>query len=352
MPTVDGGIAAAVMMSGGCGTSVGAAQGGAKVVWAANHAPWCIDLHNANEALWPDCEAVCQDLHLFNHARMADHDILLASPVCRVNSSASRPARARAAKAEKSRDPDKRQHGAKLASSHNSMGALPWAVMDALEVNRPRYFVLENVVEWAKEWPLYDLFLRMLRRLGYKVTQQVLDAKFFPIDPEDPSRYVPQERVRLFVIGTLGSKAIRFRQPRPKAGWKPTAVLDFIDWHEGEWLPFSEARGAKLRAQLERAHRAFDGGPAFVNTVDGRPIYDARTEHLRTLTTQDQYRWVYRGRFKRPAPRETFRLMAFPEDFVIPPHIRAKRTKAYAMAGDAVSPPVMRAIVEHIQRVA
>src|SRR5690606_3268860 len=38
----------AVMMSGACGTSVGAWQADVSVVWAANHEPRCIELHDAN----------------------------------------------------------------------------------------------------------------------------------------------------------------------------------------------------------------------------------------------------------------------------------------------------------------
>lgn len=76
---------AAVMMSGACGASIGARQAGARVVWAANHMPRCIEMHEDNFP--PDeCDNICQDLHLFNHAKMARHDILLASPVCRVTS--------------------------------------------------------------------------------------------------------------------------------------------------------------------------------------------------------------------------------------------------------------------------
>lgn len=340
-----GDLDTAVMMSGACGSSIGARQGGARVVWAANHVQRCIDIHEDNFP--PDeCESVCQDLHLFNHAKMARHELLLASPVCRVNSSASRPARAKAAAAAKAKDPGKRKLGSPLASSHNSMGALPWAVMDALEVNRPRYFALENVSEWATEWPLYDLFIRMLRRLGYKITQQVLDARDFELDA---GRFVPQQRERLFVIGTLGRKPIRVRPPKHPSTWRPTPVLDFIDWDGGDWLDFSEAGGDKFRAQLERAHSEFGGGPAFVNTVEHRPIYDARVEPLRTMTTQDQYRWVHRGRFKYPTAREGFNLMGFPADFKVPAHIERHRTIAWAMAGDAVSPPVMRVIVETIR---
>jgi DNA (cytosine-5)-methyltransferase 1 len=338
-------INTAVMMSGACGTSIGAAQGGARIVWAANHMPRCMEMHEDNFP-FPDCENVCQDLHLFNHAKMPLHDLLLASPVCRVNSPASRPARAKAAESAKAKDPAKRRQGAPLASSHNSMGALPWAVMDALEVNRPRYFVIENVWEWASEWPLYDLFLRMLRRLGYKITQQVLDAADFGLGD---GRSVPQHRERLFVIGTLARKPIRVRAPKRPAAWKPTPILNFIDWDDGEWMPFSQAGGDKFREQLRRAHREFKGGPAFVNTVEHRPIYDATTEPLRTMTTQDQYRWVRRGRFKYPTAREGFNLMGFPRSFKIPPNIERHRTIAWAMAGDAVSPPVMRVIVETIR---
>lgn len=304
---------AAVMFSGGAGTSIGARQAGARIVWAANHSPACVAVHASN---FPDCNNVCQDLHLFNHAAMDEHDILLASPVCRGNSSAARPARA------KSR---------KIQSAHNAMRALAWSVIDAAEVNRPPWIVVENVPEF-RQWELFDIWLKALRRLGYRLTVQTLTATAWG---------VPQARERLFVIGHLGARPLRVRDPAAD----PPPMQDAIDWSEKQaWLPFSACRFPKARAQLERADHDFGGAKSFVQLVTGRPVFPG-TEPLRTMTTQDQVRFVYRGRFRYPTAEDAFALMGFPSDYVLP---EVGRTIAWAMAGDAVCPPVMRGIVERI----
>lgn len=273
---------AAVFFSGAAGTSIGARDAGAEVVFAANHSPVCVAVHAAN---FPNAANVCQDLHLFNHAAMPVHDILLASPVCRASSSASRPARAKA-----KADPVSRAKAAALASAHNSMRALPWAIIDALEVNRPQRFVLENVKEFATEWELYRDFLRLLRRLGYKLSEHLLNAIAFG---------VPQDRLRLFVVGTMGRRPIRIREPKQ---WAPRPMHDFVDWDGGEWLDFDECQHPKMREQLSQAHAALRGRhPGFIQLVGHRPVWPS-TEPLGTMTRQDQFRWVHRGRY-RTLPR-------------------------------------------------
>lgn len=327
----SGGPRTVVMFSGAAGSSIGARDGGADIVAGVNHNAVCVAVHAAN---FPEAQNIQQDLHLYNHAALPYHDGLIASPVCRANSSASRPARAKAAKAAKDKGHSDAAAAARLASAHNAYGALPWAVMDSLEVNRPRWFVIENVEEWA-DWVFFRDFIRMVKRLGYKVTVQCLNSL---------ARGVPQERVRLFMIGTLGRKPIRVTDP---IDYTPAPMRDAVDWDGGEWLDFSEAGGEKMRAQLEKCHATFGGRPSFINLVGHRPVYDAN-DPLRTATRQDQFRWVYRGRFKYPTAKEAFRLMGFPDDYVVTPHVAEHRTVAWQLAGDAVCPPVMRGIVETI----
>jgi DNA (cytosine-5)-methyltransferase 1 len=325
---------AAVFFSGAAGTSVGARQAGADVVAAYNHNPVCVAVHAAN---FPDCENVCQDLHLANYAAAPVHDVLLASPVCRANSKASQPARARAAAEATGQGRSPESAAAQLAAAHNAYRALPWSVVDACEVNRPRFVVIENVPEFV-DWVFFADWLRMLRRLGYKLTQQCLNARAWG---------VPQDRERLFVVGSLG-KPIRVRDPKPD---KPAAMQGAVDWHGGDWLPFSACPGEKAREQLERAHREFKGAQSFVALVGHRPVYSA-SEPVRTMTRQDQIRWVYRGRFRYPTAREAFNLMGFPGDYVIPDEVAERRTVAWQLAGDAVCPPVMRGIVDRLMRAA
>jgi DNA (cytosine-5)-methyltransferase 1 len=324
-----------VFFSGASGSSIGARMAGARVVAGVNHERDCVDVHDAN---FPDSLGICQDLHLYNHASLPLHVGLIASPVCRANSTASQPARAKAAALARLSGCSEAAALAKLASAHNAYGALPWAVMDALEVNRPEWFIIENVDDWS-EWVFFKDFIRMAKRLGYKVSVQLLNSLAWG---------VPQERLRLFMIGTLGRKAIKVRDPKRA---KPAAMHDCVDWDDGEWMDFDECGGPRMREQLSEAHYRLRGGPGFIQLVDGRPISPS-SEPLRTMTRQDQYRWVKGGRFRYPKVREMFRLMGFPNDYVIPPHIESRRTIANAMAGDAVCPPVMRGIVERIRNAA
>jgi DNA (cytosine-5)-methyltransferase 1 len=326
------GPSAVVFFSGAAGSSIGARAAGARVVAGVNHNPLCVAVHAAN---FPEAQNIQQDLHLYNHASLPFHDGLIASPVCRGNSSASRPGRARAAEVARSKGHSDAAAAARLASAHNAYGALPWAIMDSLEVNRPNWFVIENVPE-MRDWIFYRDMLRMARRLGYKVTEQLLDALAWG---------VPQERLRLFIIGTLGPKPIRVRDPR---GVKPRPMHDFVDWDGGEWMSFRSCPGEKARAQLRRADREFKGGPAFIQLVSHRPAFPS-SEPLRTMTRQDQVRWVYKGRYKYPTAREGFNLMGFPGDYVIPDAVAEHRTTAWSMAGDAVCPPVMTGIIERVR---
>lgn len=323
------------MFSGAAGTSVGARQAGARVVWAANHNRLCVDLHAAN---FPECRNVCQDLHLANYAGMDPHDALLASPVCRANSRASQPGRARAAAAARDRGASPEAAEAQLSAAHNAFRALPWSIVDACEVNRPRFLVVENVPEFV-DWVFFRDWLRMLRRLGYKLTTQVLNSLAWG---------VPQDRSRLFVIGTLGAKSIRVQDPKTS---EPAPMHGAIDWDAGDWLPIAACPGEKARAQLRRADREFGGRPAFISLVSHRPVWPS-SEPVRTMTRQDQVRFVYRGRFRYPTARDAFNLMGFPSDYVIPDEVAEHRTIAWAMAGDAVSPPVMRGIIQKISDVA
>jgi DNA (cytosine-5)-methyltransferase 1 len=215
------------------------------------------------------------------------------------------------------------------------MRTLVWSVIDALEVNRPEKFVIENVVEFRDEWMLYKDCIRMIRRLGYRVSEQVLNSEAWS---------VPQARERLFVIGTLGPRSIRVHDPKR---FTPRPMGECVSWGDGEWMPFSEAQGPGMREQLRKAARILGDQPGAILLVSHRPVFTA-DQPLRTMTTKDQFRWVYRKRFRYPTAREAFALMGFPADYVIPDHVAKHRTIAWALAGDAVCPPVMRGIVERI----
>lgn len=298
------------MFSGAAGSSLGAQRAGLRVVWAANHSPLCIATHRAN---FPAAEHVCEDLVRFDHGLMPDHDVLIASPVCRGHSKAGQPGRKR---------------NPKIASRHNRHRATAWSVIDAVEIHRPRLLVIENVPDW-RCWPLYPPWRACLEALGYTLGEALLTA----------SRWgVPQRRERLFVVGLRGNRALApIRDPDvPEPG-----MHDAIDWDAGDWLDFDACDGEAAREQLRHAHRQFRGGPAFVEQVSHRPVRSSR-EPIRTMTTKDQLRLVHRGKYRSPTIREAFNLMGFPRNYILP---EAGRSVASALAGDAVCPPVMEGLL-------
>jgi DNA (cytosine-5)-methyltransferase 1 len=304
------------MFSGAAGSSLGARDAGLRVVWAANHSPLCVATHHAN---FPEAEHVCEDLVRFDHGHMPDHDVLIASPVCRGHSRAGQPGR---------------KHNPKIASRHNRHRATAWSVIDAVEIHRPRVLVIENVPDW-RGWPLYMPWRACLEALGYTLSEALLTA----------SRWgVPQRRERLFVIGlrTARGRPGRWIEGHLRDPDVPEpAMHDAIDWDAGEWLDIDDCEGEAARTQLRRATQQFAGAPAFVEQVSHRPVRSSR-EPIRTMTTKDQLRLVYRGKYRSPTIREAFNLMGFPRDYVLPD---AGRSVATALAGDAVCPPVMAGLL-------
>lgn len=307
---------AAVMFSGAAGSSLGVRLAGGRVVWAANHEPACVELHRAN---FPEAAHVCEDLVRYDHGLMPEHEILVASPVCRGYSRAGRPARA---------------HSQSSASRHNKSRATLWSVIDALEIHQPRAFVVENVSE-IQDWPLFHGWLECVRLLGYTTTVSCLTA----------SRWgVPQRRERLFAVGLRGRSSLG---PLVDPQTAEPGVEHVIDWDAGEWRPFSDCRGKEARPQLERAAAKLRGGIGFALQVDCRPICPA-SEPMHTMTRKlmSQTVLVKGRRYRKPTAREAFRFMGFPDDYVIPESLPVGQL--YEMAGDAVCPPVMRGVFERV----
>ena len=306
----------AVMFSGAAGSSLGVRLAGHRVIWAANHEPACIQLHEAN---FPEAAHVCEDLVRYDHGMMPEHDILVASPVCRGYSTAGRPAR---------------KNSKVSASKHNASRATLWSVIDALEIHQPRAFIVENVPE-IQDWPLFKGWLECVRLLGYTTTVSCLTA----------SRWgVPQRRERLFAVGMRGrSRLGPIVDPQtPEPG-----VESVIDWDAGKWRPFSACPGEEARPQLERAAAELRGGIGFALQVDCRPVRRA-SEPMATMTRKlmSQTMLVKGKLYRKPTAREAFRLMGFPDDYVIPSSI--PKGQLYEMAGDAVCPPVMQGVIERV----
>lgn len=364
------------LFAGAGGTSEGAKRAGMRVVWAGNHWPEAVKVHER----WHSGVAVCQDLQQFNWRALPDHDILWASPACQGHSEAGQPARAR---------------DASLAAEHDQLRATMWAVIAAVLAKMPRAFVVENVrevVEWSvpdvvvatfderaqaqehalvlgaaaprpgptyvvckrksgrfdvvrrgEQGAVFRYWLNFFRMAGYHMTVQVVNAARFG---------TPQNRRRLIVVGHL-EREVRIVEPELQP--EEFATLDgILDFDAGEWTPISKIakrnkKGAwvKLaaRARAQHAHEVFGGEPCWGQHVSHVGAW-ARSPSTpaNTLTTKNQHYLVCGGKYRLWSVPESLQVQGFRPDYLdgVP------RTAALIMAGNAVPPDLARGVLEQV----
>ena len=307
------------IFSGAGGSSAGARAAGVEVVAGVDMCSTAAETFAANfpEALvmTSRLEDVCLDSL---KRETGEIDILLASPECTNHT---------CAKGGAPRDEASR--------------ATAMLVVEYARVLRPRWFVLENVIQ-MRPWSRYGELKHRLRDLGYLLQEHVLDATDFG---------VAQRRRRLFLVGD------RERQPdwkvRKRSGRRKSAksVLD----PEGIWKTSRLFDTKRAAATLERAGRGFSalGEEASFLLVyygnDGGGGWQPLSRPLRTVTTLDRFALVrhdgHEPRMRMLQVPELKRAMGFDEDFELPVGTRRDRIR---LLGNGVCPPVMKAVVDSL----
>ncbi len=299
------------LFAGAGGFTLGAELAGAHVVWAANHWPLAVEIHEANH---PRTAHACQDLRQADWTMLPAFDLLLASPACQGHSQASRPRR---------------------RLYHDAMRATAWAVVDCADVTRPRAILVENVLDFRR-WALYPTWRQALEVLGYRIAELVVTA----------SRHdVPQRRTRLFIAGLRDARAqVGALTALDDAMTRRCAERPFgpcIDWGAGEWRDIaSAAPGARERmAHARRRH----GERCLSQHVTGH-LGVPLDEPIRTITTADHWVVIDGSRYRPLTVRETARAMGFPDGYTL----RGGRRDQIRALGNAVPPPVARALVARL----
>jgi DNA (cytosine-5)-methyltransferase 1 len=299
------------------GMTQGAQAAGIDVVWAANHWPEAVATHAKNHF---GTQHECQDLHQANWSQVPDHDLLLASPCCQGHSKAR----------------------GKDTAAHDASRSTAWAVVSAAEYHSPEVFVVENVQEFL-DWKLYPAWELAMKSLGYSLSPQVLDAADFG---------VPQNRVRMFLVGTKSANPIQLQlEKQEHQAFRPHIQWD-ADWawtNVSDKAPKTQARVANGRRKLgtDRFVAPFYGsGSGLTGRSLDRPIG--------TLTTKDRYLLVDGDKCRVLQVPEVLAGMGFPLDYNLPLKKcgNVHKTQSVHMLGNSVCPPVVTAVINAVKEAA
>jgi DNA (cytosine-5)-methyltransferase 1 len=247
-------------------------------------------------------------------------DLILASPECTNHSPAK---------------------GSKARSEESKMTAFQ-VIRFAQELNS-RWIVVENVVSMRK-WDRYAEFIKQLKELGYKVRQQILNAADFG---------VPQKRRRLFII------CDKERTPDkviPVLRIVRNSASNFVNMN-GQYSSSQLNTPRRAKATLERASRAIQAlgsNESFLLVYYGSDKaggWQRLDVPLRTVTTLDRFALV------KPTPEgHVMRMLQVPElkaAMGMPAKLkieRGSRRDKIRMIGNAVCPPVMKAVVKSLTK--
>ncbi len=299
------------LFAGSGGMSEGAQQAGAELVWAGNHWQLAVDVFAANHSIEP----VCQDLQQANMHQIPEIDILLGSPCCQGNSRA--------------RGKD-RPH-------HDTARATAWAMIAAVEAKRPRAIVVENTDGFV-DWELFPVWRQALEVYGYSVTTKVLDAADVG---------VPQNRERLFVIGSLEGEL------ELEAGQVDhVPASSFIDFESGSWSKIDKpGRATKTLERIARGRIEFGTMPFLAPYYGSGSGKTGRSldRPIGTITTRDRWSLIKGDSMRMLTVAEYAAAMGYPRDY----RLDVSRKKAIHLLGNAVPPPlaqhVVGQVVEHLE---
>lgn len=212
-------------------------------------------------------------------------------------------------------------------------------------VLKPRWIVIENVAS-MRSWRKYKTFVSALKRMGYHVRQQTLNAAKFG---------VPQSRKRLFIMCDREQRPPKIVPPLTDSrDLKPAMTV--VD-RNGRYL-FSPLRTPRrARATIERARRAMRTLGAHKSFLlvyysnDRAGGWQRLSVPLRTVTTLDRFALVRPARnthvMRMLQPPELQAAMGFARKFKVR---RATRRDRIRLLGNAVCPPVMRAVVRSLTK--
>lgn len=218
-----------------------------------------------------------------------------------------------------------------------------------VEVIKPRIFVMENVaaLKTHNKGKTIEEIIKEFERIGYTVKCDVLNAVNYG---------VPQQRRRIFVIGTLGKEnKFNFPKKTTKQMTIKEALKDLPELKSGETsnIPNHNAMNHS-KQMLEKMSYVKDGGDRNDIPEDIRPKSGDIRKYIRynsnepsICITGDMRKVFHFNQNRALTGRELARIQTFPDNFIF----KGNAGKVQQQIGNAVPPKLAFQIANSVKEV-
>ncbi|MEC3767272.1 DNA cytosine methyltransferase [Cupriavidus sp. SS-3] len=225
------------------------------------------------------------------------------------------------------------------SSRETAIGIVPW-----VEAMKPRWVIVENVNR-MKKWDRHDELVQTIEKLGYRVSDLVLNSADFGS---------AQARRRMFLICDRLQTTVTGEQLKGMVKRSAKTAHDVIDWKAG-YRTTPLYRAGRAQATLDRAQRAIAAlgrRVPFIIVYYGSDYaggWQTLDVPLRTVTTVDRFALVtWRGDvpyMRMLQPAELVTAMSAHQKHQLPFGNRRDKVK---LCGNGVCSDVMTAIFKWI----
>jgi DNA (cytosine-5)-methyltransferase 1 len=214
-----------------------------------------------------------------------------------------------------------------------TQGTLFFDIVRILKEKRPAAFFLENVrnIKSHDSGNTFRIIEGALRELGYSFQWKLVDASY----------YVPQNRLRVYMVGYdvgINRPDPLFRFPQYPETDKP-CLRDILEKRVPKKYVLSDNLWEYLQNYADKHAAAGNGFGYGLSDLNGA----SRTLSARYYKDGAEILIPRRsGNPRRLTPRECARLQGFPDSFVIP----VGDSAAYKQFGNSVAVPAVRAVAD------
>jgi DNA (cytosine-5)-methyltransferase 1 len=200
---------------GAGGSSIGLTAAGYSLKLAANHWARAIETHSAN---FTDAEHLCADVNNYDMRRLPPARVLWASPICTEGSPAGGKAKKRGSvrdeQMELLTDEEAEERRRIAEAGWERTRATAYDVIRATEVWAFDVVLIENVIEFVTDWPLFWWWLEGMHHLGYR--HRIVCVNSAHVGGEG-NPHAPQWRDRMYIVFVREGIPMPDLDPRPLA---------------------------------------------------------------------------------------------------------------------------------------